>query len=269
MYQLLLILILLSAPLESFSSAFPKTYHSKNQNPADYQILVTDETSSTIDEQTFISLPYIILSLYYEKTQEQKRSIEINNDWIKPYFTAWASQENSLYFINFWGGLARIPEMNSHAWVFTVCHELGHILAGEPRIPIDSMRWASAEGMSDHFATTECMPRYYQAVNNLKSPVKNLSISELNICKKRYSDKKSQEICENILSGGVAFVSALHYMKQGSHSESYATPSTLDVDYTLNKAYPSVQCRLDAFRLGALCFTEPGSCKKLACWYSE
>ena len=251
------------------SLAFGSTNHEVkfNHNKANsYSIEVGDPTDSEIDKNQFFVISNIIYAMYHQEGIDKGRAFKINLDWKTPYFSAWASNLNGEMAINFWGGMARIPHFVKEAWAFVVCHEVGHVLGGEPYEAIPHTSWASAEGQSDHFALTECLPKYFK--NYDPSLVNNNSVMpyEVDLCHDTYPNQViNQNICLKMLKAGRHFLAVVDFLYSESPNVSYKTPAPV-TKKLINKAYPSPQCRLDIFKTGALCL-EQNVCPRNNCWY--
>lgn len=72
------------------------------------------------------------------------------------YSAGKASSGEVIHHLFFFGGLARLPEMNQEGAALILCHELGHGIAGPPFKEGSS---SAVEGEADYFATYSCMRR--------------------------------------------------------------------------------------------------------------
>lgn len=77
-------------------------------------------------------------------------------------FNAYATideNEDALIMVNM--GMLNHPEMQSQILDLFMCHELGHLLGGEPKLvrPNNRKSWSSVEGQADYYATKECMSK--------------------------------------------------------------------------------------------------------------
>lgn len=241
-----------------------------------YQVLVTDFTTSTVTKESFQSIPSLIYALHFSDLQKVGRTLEIKTDWEKPFFTAWAHQESSTHYsLNFWGGLARIPGMNEEGQALIACHELGHVLGGEPRIKIKEFIWSSAEGQSDYFATGICLKRYFTLQHKIKKLTIPDDIPEVSftLCRTSYSDELDFLVCLNSSKAINAFKNVLIHLGQYSESLGIDTPSRDHVRVTMFDSYPEKQCRIDTLFQGSLCSEKSFPCQKNqigsrpACWY--
>lgn len=188
--------------------------------------------------------------------QQTGKPLLLPHEWESPFFAAFAKSEASLWQISLWGGMARAPGSSKGALAAILCHELGHIIGGEPRQTIPGAEWASSEGQSDFYAASVCLPKFLSANPHLV-PVVSPKAQEL--C-------KGNLLCGKIMQAGLEMVSLFQ-----KYSYREFTPVRLDlaapsVPGLLRDTYPSDQCRLDTFKVGALCQTG-GLCSAPACWF--
>lgn len=209
----------------------------------------------------------------------------INNKWNDPTVDANATRDENLNpVVNIFGGLARHPLMTRDGLLLLICHEVGHHLGGAPK----SFRgnttvrgWSSAEGESDYFAATKCLPRIFQ--DGLETKNLDFEIDTINM--KNAFTKCKDDLCARIILAGKAVSDVFASIKKGN-----TTPSILNNDPTIvDKTYylhPNPQCRLDTYIAGARCEisldlmfdnTDPkiGACAinstgaRPQCWYKE
>jgi hypothetical protein len=223
-------------------------------------------TNTEVDKKQFHKIVGEIYSLYTTEALSQNKNLTLSLNWKVPYFTAWANKgASSHYSINFWGGLARIPGMLTQTWEFIVCHELGHILGGLPKHKSSYSSWASSEGQSDHFAITECLPKYYKTFqkegfdSTLSLPV------EIDRCLNSHISVENQNICLKVLRAGRGMAEVLNYLSLSDEVASYESIAP-SVDQTLHDSYPTAQCRIDIFYQQSTC-TEKKACPRNSCWY--
>ncbi|GAB4420954.1 MAG: hypothetical protein OHK0056_31630 [Bacteriovoracaceae bacterium] len=137
------------------------------------------------------------------------------------------------------GGTARIEGMTRDAYAAIVCHELGHILGGEPRQSISGAEWSSAEGQSDYFAASNCLPRYFS--------MKGVKKDELDL---------------RIEKAGFEMINSFLPFDSNSH-ETEIERDEVElpvVETTLFNKYPSLQCRYLTFR---------NRTARSSCWFRQ
>ena len=194
-------------------------------------------------------------SLFQGAILKKGAFFEWDFNWDKPWLGAGSGFFEQTFSIMLWGGFVRADRMTMPALEFTVCHEFGHFLGGEPHqmFPFESEHhWSSTEGQSDWWAASQCLPKLYRA--------------------RGMSDA---DIESRIRTAGLDFVrfAQFHYEKNATVSlenEATETPPT-----TLSLAYPTLQCRLDTVRKGAACAFAANTdkattlCQRPRCWYVE
>ena len=130
-------------------------------------------------------------------------------------------------------GLISHDRMAPEVFDLFLCHELGHLLGGEPRIMLRSgkLSWSSVEGQADYFSTSICMP-------------------ELGY--------NQQEIEDVALELSTLIAKLKGYVN---------LPSLLKRDksevYRLLQTHPRPQCRLDTMIAGLYQNERPN------CWYAK
>lgn len=194
---------------------------------------------SVIQIYDFYNVPVKIISLFYPEISKLKYPLVLEAKWESPYFGAGISLYQEQYRLMILGGMTRIEKMTLDAYAAIVCHELGHMLGGAPFQTMPGSEWSSAEGQSDFFAASVCLPRFYKAQN----------ISE-------------GEIEKKVEKAGFEMMDAL---KDFDSNEPDAV-LVRNLDYkiiapsTLINNYPTIQCRYETFR---------NSNDKAACWFKK
>lgn len=220
--------------------------------PPETQMPVSDVT-----EQDYIQIIQRFMGFATADIYAQYRKpLLIPNEWESPFFAGYAKLDEKYAQISLWGGLVRAPGSTRGALVAILCHELGHLLGGEPRQRIAGADWASLEGQSDFFAAKTCMPRFFKAY-----PQFSLNISE-KVVKKCGDDL----ICQKTLQAGLEMMNLLQ-----RYSFKEYTPVDLQTlapaTEELITSYPSEQCRLDTYVHGARCHDK--DCLPPPCWFAQ
>ncbi len=225
-----------------------------------------DNAPSGITVHETVTLMGEIAALYQPEVLKNGALFAWDFDWTKPWLGAGSrldvvdskdaiDSELRTFAIMLWGGFARADAMTLRALEFTLCHEFGHFLGGNPHQVfagnIDD--WSSSEGQSDWWAATVCLPRLYRA----------RGLSDI-------------AVRDRILGAGLDFVrfAEFHFDKaiDPATGRRLTEPATLERSApetppeTLTLAYPSTQCRLDTVRLGAACAVGQ-SCERPRCWF--
>lgn len=253
-------------------------WHLEDDYPSDYrfQILPDDPIRSAIEKNDFLEVTRAVYQSYRPEFIDQKIQVDINHDWEKPFFTAFAKKEGEEHFsINFWGGLARIPGMTNDAFALVACHEIGHFWGGRPMSRIDRLSWSSSEGQSDYFATGACLKRYLRQTTHAQEHRKIESeASAYTLCRAQYSNDLDFSVCLKSIKAAKSFGKALNYLSENDLRLDITTPSPQVVDQTLYNTYPTEQCRLDTLINGSLCPENEFPCDKglgqrPMCWYAS
>jgi hypothetical protein len=183
------------------------------------------------------------------------------SDWNDATVNASASRQGNRWLLNFFGGMARRPELSPDAFSLVVCHEVGHHFSGFPfKKGLQSTltgSWASTEGQADYFATQACAKRLWRDQNK---DIQNVPTQITEQCTLAHLETRERNLCQRIGVASVS-VSSLVAALKSQPVPDLTTPSRDKVSSTLNN-HSSAQCRLDTFMAGALCpvlFTQNGA----------
>lgn len=211
--------------------------------PSDY-FCITPEMAedSAIKAFDFYAIPSQILILFNSELEKVGIPVVLDAQWESPFFGAGVNLYKNQFRLMVLGGTTRVKEMTLDAYAAVVCHELGHILGGFPFQTITGVEWSSAEGQSDYFAASECLPRYFSSIgespNNILYRVEKAGFEMLWAF--RNFDANARNEAERMIV---------------RHQNEISTTT-----HTLNNSYPSLQCRYENFR---------NSTKRPACWFKE
>lgn len=194
-----------------------------------------ENQSKEINATNFYLVPAKIIGLFYQEISAAGYPLLLEAQWESPYFGAGVSLYDNAYHLMILGGTTRLPEMTEDAYAAVVCHEIGHIVGGEPHQTISGAEWSSSEGQADFFAASVCLPRYYKNLNekNIPARVEKAGFEMMNSFRKFDSNSADKSLSKTRAP----------------------LPATRE---TLINQYPSVQCRYENFR-------DPT--KRAACWY--
>jgi hypothetical protein len=195
------------------------------------------------------------------------KGTEIRRDWAQDKVNGFASNIDGLAKITLKGGVARLPGITEDGFRAYFCHEIGHIIGGEPRksqgLPI--YHNLSVEGQCDYHAGKECLRRVFTGKDNVAA-IAGLNVpKELRAkCTDAYPGEQDEvAMCIRIAMAGYSMISSLDEDRQGKPSSiSFATPEVRRAQHTL-ESYGSAQCRLDTFLSGATGSARPN------CWYHD
>lgn len=173
------------------------------------------------------------------------------DDWSDGAVNMWAWRVGDEYVLEIPGGYSRFYLINESAFLLTICHELGHLLGGDP-----SQDQISYEGQSDYYSAGECAKLLFSAIDRpqahpISSEVKSICGSQPNLTE--------SSLCERILEGGLS-ATAYYAELEGTRFPKYSTPSSERVKKTIS-THPSAQCRLDTIFTGFHQTPRPN------CWY--
>ncbi len=242
---------------------------------AEEAIYVYPPTPTSLPQLTYTTqLISFIHQTYQLPIQKSSPYANLNwqFDWNQPYLGAGSTVYNNLFSIMLWGGYIRAPRSNFEVIALTLCHEVGHYLGGAPKQKIDSASgdWASSEGQSDWFATQSCMPLAFDYFKKNKLQKLNLIASDKTkiLCLQTNSKLTSTQLekCQWLLGASAQFSEfvQMHFAKD-VEIPSLNKMATEKPSQTLYSVYPSLQCRLDTLKQGALCASAEASSKKSIC----
>ena len=228
------VLILLA--LIGMASAKAALVCPKNR-PGYFCLLPEDNQSKEMNATIFYVIPAKIIGLFNQEISATGYPLLLDADWASPYFGAGVSLYDNAFHLMILGGTTRLPEMTEDAYAAVVCHEIGHIIGGEPHQTISSAEWSSSEGQSDFFAASVCLPRYFKTLNekNILARVNKAGFEMMNSFRKFDTNSADKSLSKT----------------------KRALPA---VKETLINKYPSVQCRYENFR---------NPQKRAACWYRD
>jgi len=183
--------------------------------------------------------------------------LEMRRAWEDGTVNAWTTREGKTWIVQMYGGLARHAAVTPDAFRIVVCHELGHQLGGYPfkRDYSGKIRWASAEGQSDYYATSKCMRRLFKNDSNVQIVSRMKKAKEVHpkvdaMCKKSFEDADDYAICVRSAMGGIALANLFANLSKDTASIDVTAPATAKTNFD---GYPKSQCRLETFVAGAVC----------------
>src|SRR5690606_15861288 len=126
---------------------------------------------SEVTELDFYQIPMKIISLFQSELTANNRSIFLDAQWRSPFLGAGVAPIEEKFRLMILGGLTRAPGFSLEAYAAVICHELGHLIGGEPFQDYAGSTWASREGQSDYFAASTCLPRYFSSIGYLPDEI--------------------------------------------------------------------------------------------------
>lgn len=203
-----------------------------------------------VTQQQADQVVWKLFNIFYRDVyQKMGWPLVLENRWQDPYFGASAIKDLNGRYISVFirGGFIRVPEMTENILALVLCHELGHVLGGEPYQTLPGSEWTSTEGQSDFFAASLCLPKYFQT--------------------KAHGTLSPAELRKKILESSLAAV--LLFQKYSFQQEKPVSLEQVAPEVArelVRNVYPSSQCRLDTFKAGANCITDFSSCRAPVCW---
>jgi hypothetical protein len=178
------------------------------------------------------------------------------------------------------GAAFRTPTMTDDGMAFMICHEIGHIIGGDPKY--SPGYWPSVEGQASYAASNLCLREFFKDEDNSETKAPLVVTQE---CSKTYSDREEASLCIRTVMAGYIFAENYRQFKllPGEfHKEfppiSFEKKDPSEVRET-NRSYPSPQCQFDTAFAAALCekgknftvdvFRDPDqfTCTRPRCWY--
>lgn len=238
------ILLLFTISLNCFSKLAPDNYlwiSTKNNN------------NEYITEKSFKSL-LKKLNTFFSPMLSKK--LVVTGDWKNGKVNAYAENSSNSWNIVIFGGLARHEYMLPEGLILSFCHELGHFVGGYPKyIHYSQQSWASSEGQADYYAATKCMKMFLLENKDIKFSNKTINTAKKK-CSQVFEDKERYKICVRISVAGKYLGKILADINNIPMPQ-LSTPSNLEVESTNFNYYPPVQCRVDTYFQGALCYMDP------------
>lgn len=192
----------------------------------------------TINE--FFNIPIKIFNLYKKDFDQLPYPVTLNAQWESPYFGAGVSLYENSYKLMVLGGMTRMPEMTLDAYAAIICHEIGHIIGGEPKQTIPIADWASAEGQADFFSASTCLPKYFKSEGMIDS-----ELIQKRVEKAGYEFIHIASVIESVPKNKILKREAIKLPK---------------VSETITNIYPTLQCRYETYR---------NPIKRSSCWFKE
>ncbi|WP_127717380.1 hypothetical protein [Halobacteriovorax sp. HLS] len=219
--------------------------------------ILTFSAMGSITQDQFNAVPKVVLEQMQQEIESSGLEISLNLDFESPTVNAGASRKNGKGVINLHGGYAKISPMTVETFALTVCHELGHLIGGMPKV-MPTHKY-STEAQSDYFATNYCLKKF------LKGRVKEVEIPKFHrdLCQQKYNSTEELVLCYNLMKISIDQLAVDNYLKP---KQSHNDPLSLDsskIALTQYNDYPPVSCRYTTYIYGALDFERP------TCWFNE
>ncbi|WP_413291210.1 hypothetical protein [Bdellovibrio sp. HCB337] len=187
------------------------------------------------------------------------RELLIDLQWDNPFYSANARYKPEGLVIAVWGGFLRAPGLTPAILAYTFCHELGHLVGGEPKQTNERGENVSTEGVSDLFAALRCTDRFLQEYPAYQ-PSTSKDVAQA--C-------EGHKSCELSLQAG--FESFRFLQKWGYESYEPVVLNFVSPEATefIPNTYPSNQCRMETVLQGAVCLKNGkiSDCTPPPCWW--
>lgn len=210
--------------------------------------------AASMTEQEFTAIIQKIEDLYQPIVAGHNQTLTIEADWNndEPNAHSQQGQGGGSWKTILNGGLARRPEMTADGFALTVCHEIGHHLAGYPMYVGDwgMINSLSSEGQSDYYAAQACLRDLWKAEDNTVD-MEALPESIAEKCDTAWASEAERKLCYRIVLAGKS--AAETWAAIDKKIVNLETPDAAIVDNTNHNYYPTPQCRLDTYVAGALC----------------
>lgn len=218
------------------------------------------QPASQITEDVVLRMRDDFLAYAEPRLSGQTRDLTVSVSWDNPYYTAHARYTDKELYIGLWGGFLRAPGMNTSILSFTMCHELGHLIGGEPRQTNDSGENITAEGPSDFFAAFKCVADFLERHPQYRPQI---SLQVRQLC-------QQSKACELSLEAGLQTFQFLQKWGFAPYEPVSLTKKAPSVEEFAPNAYPSYQCRVDTVVAGAICLRDQrNTCSPPPCWWPQ
>lgn len=216
-------------------------------------IAADSKTDGGITEEEFFDITNKLEKIYAPIIKKAGGTLQVKKLWSDGTVNASATQSGGVWTVNMYGGLARFSSMTYDGFVLVMCHELGHHLAGYPKVSnFGFPTWASNEGQSDYYATMKCFREIYSKADN-DSIVSKMEIPGVvkEACTVQHKTDADIALCERGAMGGAVLARVLGELGRDKEPQ-FDTPDTNEVRST-NNSHPKAQCRMDTYFNGAVC----------------
>jgi hypothetical protein len=230
------VLIMMILSCNSIAQECPK-------DRADYFCLSTDNNlSAEMNLINFYSEPAKIMGLYNDDLKNLPHALYLDANWFSPFFGAGINlnPNDNNYHLMILGGMTRMKEMTLDAYRAIICHEIGHLLGGEPRQTISGAEFTSSEGQADFFSASQCLPKLFRS----------LGMTDNSLINKRV-EKAGFEFMNLAVAADKS--NPNRFFKRG-------LVSMKSVNETLLNRYPTNQCRYETYRNNTV---------RSSCWFKN
>jgi hypothetical protein len=185
---------------------------------------------------------------------------QLDMEFPQPLVTAASDRSGTDWRVTIWGASILHPRLTRDGFALLICHELGHHFGGAPwkKESDGSVRWSSAEGQADYYATAVCAKRIFDL---LPAPFFD-SFSYPQEVKKKCAeqglDRSGVNLCARTILAAKSFIDASYETELSwMATDAGRVPRTIGVETDPRDGhyeYPSSECRMQTLRNGALCY---------------
>ena len=210
-----------------------------------------------VSEQDYQYIRSRLLELYGTRAKVFGGKLVIKDLWKLGRVNASASRAINSWYVNMFGGLARVSHMTRDAYLHAICHELGHHFGGAPKKTFEGSEWSSAEAQSDYFATSKCFTEFVEIEDNTAWLELNSAVIPNHIakqCEQTFSEEGIERaaVCKRSIYAAETLMKIISNLKKEAKEPSLREKELQITDQTMIM-YPSTQCRLDTLVSGSLC----------------
>lgn len=165
-------------------------------------------------------------------------------------------------------GAARAPGFGEDGFLATVCHEIGHILGGGPKLKPTVV----LEAQADDFAARECLPALFRSDPETLEVGKRAPPEVISICSTTSGNAQDQAVCARTILAGRELTLQRHWAVCLSPDPSLRRQAPAGFEparrdrsraKVLRDSYPSLQCRLETFISAAT------GQERASCWFPK
>lgn len=219
----------------------------------DLYIPASEVSALALNEAQFNSVLDRVERVYKPIISRLGGRLEINRKWSDGTVNASAMRIGSRYQVNMYGGLARYHNITEEAFALVACHEVGHHLAGAPKLNSWFGSWASNEGQSDYFSGLKCFRQLYSEQENIDwAETAEIHEIVLDKCSQVWASDADQALCARFAMAGKEITTMFKELKFPNQELGFDTPDASKVS-RMDDGHPRPQCRLDTYLASALC----------------
>lgn len=238
MLKIALLICISFAPLQLFSTPLPVS----KPNPS--RLIHRSQINPSRADASIA----LVWNVFKPIIAQHEARLIFEKYWNNTTVNLYAEQASMTWFIHVFGGYLQLPFLSNDAFQLSLCHEIGHHLAGFPY----KSAWSSVEGQTDYFASHACLNLLWKNDHINNQPHQNtVDTFSKSRCDAVYSDVESRWLCYRKATAALNLTQSFAlYLNQPAIDPSLtqwtSVPSTLP-------EHASLQCRFETLMRGALC----------------